>query len=186
MQLFDKRRTMKKFIACFTLLLVLTGCQNKYENAPVNMKKGNSFYDAREYDVAQYYYQKIPEESPLYLEAKAKLDSIAIFKKYYAIPTATEEDLKKIILIDHSFSMNLSTMKPLHAFVVLNNTQRTLTSITVEFTYFDFDHNAVAQLVCDVDAPVPSMKKGVFSRVEPGVLKTTFVKATAKLIGAQY
>jgi hypothetical protein len=176
---------MKIYAYCL-LFLAAAGCQSNFENAPSNMKKGDSFYASKEYDVAEYYYQKIPEESPLYAEAKAKLDSIATFKKYYAITTVTEQDLKNIDLMDHSFSMNLSTMKPLHSFVILNKTPRSLSSITVEFTYYDMNHNTVGQLVCDVDAPVPSMKKGVFSRVEPGVLQSVFAKSSVKLVGAQY
>jgi hypothetical protein len=177
---------MKKVFILCVLLVAAAGCQNEQENAPANMKKGNSFYEVKEYDVAQYYYEKIPPESPLYPDAKNKLDSIAIFKKYWAITKVTDEDMKKIDLIDHSGSMNLSSMKPLHSFVILNNTERTLSIVTVEFTYYDFEHNVVGKLTCDVDAPVPSMKKGVFSRVEPGILKSAFARSTVKLVGAQY
>ncbi len=177
---------MKQFYG-FCLLLVFTaGCQNTEESAPANMKKGNDFYGMKEYDVAEYYYEKIPPESPLYPDAKVKLDSIAVFKQYWAITKVTDADLKLINLSDHSGSMNLSAMKPLHSFVIINNTKRTLSMITVEFTYYDHEANQVAQLTCTVDAPVPSKKKGVFSRVEPGVLKTSFSRSTAKLVGAEY
>jgi hypothetical protein len=176
---------MKMYALCI-LLVLIAGCQNGFENAPVNMRKGDAFYAAKEYDMAAYYYGKVPEESPLFPQAKSKLDSIGLYKKYWAITTVTPEDLKKISLIDHSASMNLSTMKPLHSFIILNNTPRSLSSITVEFTYYDFNHVEVGKLICNVDAPVPTMKKGVFNRVEPGILKTTFAKSTATLVGAEY
>ncbi len=167
-------------------LMLCAGCQSNIENATVNMKKGDTFYASKEYDAAEYYYQKIPEESPLYAQAKVKLDSIAIFKQYWAITTVTPEDLKKLSLIDHSASMNISTMKPLHSFIVINNMQRSLSAVTVQFTYFDARHTEVAQLVYDVDAPVAAMKRGVFNRVEPGILKTVFSTSSAKVIAAKY
>ncbi|HLP15648.1 MAG TPA: hypothetical protein VK470_05285 [Bacteroidota bacterium] len=175
-----------KRLAVIAILLIMGGCHNSLENATYNMKKGDAFYETKEYDVAEYYYDKIPEESPLYAQARAKLDSIASFRKYWSVRTVSEEDLKKIVLADHSASMNKSTMKPLHSFVIINNTSRTLSSITVEFTYFDMNYHEVGKLTCDVDAPVGPKKKGVFNRVEPGTLTHTFHKSEAKLVGAQY
>jgi len=177
---------MNRFYGLCLLFVFAAGCQNTEETAPSNMKKGNDFYDMKEYDVAEYYYEKIPQESPLYPDARARLDSIVIFKQYWAITKVTDEDMKLIDLTDHSGSMNLSSMKPLHSFVIINNTKRTLSMITVQFTYYDYEAKKVAELTCNVDAPVPSKKKGVFSRVEPGILKTTFSRSTAKLIGAEY
>jgi hypothetical protein len=176
---------MKQLIAA-ALFLVLAGCQNNLENASANMKKGDSFYEAKEYDVAEYYYEKIPEESPLFVQARMKLDSISAFRKYWSTTTVSPEDMKNIMLGDHSASMMKATMKPLHSFVIINNTPRTLSSVTIEFTYYDIEHNVVGKLTCDVDAPVPSKNKGVFNRVEPGTLKKLFMKSDAKLIGAEY
>lgn len=167
-------------------VLVLAGCQNTLDNAQGNLNKGNAFFAAKEYDVAEYYYDKIPEESPFYAQARMKLDSIAAFRRYWSTTTVPPEDMKNIILSDHSASMMKATMKPLHSFVIMNNTPRTLSSVTVEFTYYDMENRMVGKLTCDVDAPVPSMKKGVFNRVEPGTLKNQFMRSEAKLVGAEY
>jgi uncharacterized protein YcfL len=166
--------------------MLIAGCQSSLENSPVNMKKGDAFYASKEYDAAEYYYQKIPKESPLFMQAKVKLDSIALFKKYWTITTVPPEDLTKIALMDHSASMNMSTMKPLHSFVIANNTQRTLSAVTIRFTYYDDTQTEVAQIVSIVDANVQPMKRGVFSRVEPGILTTVFAKSTATVVAAQY
>ncbi|MGE5314435.1 MAG: hypothetical protein ACM3Q4_07060 [Acidobacteriota bacterium] len=150
------------------------------------MKKGDSFFATKDYDVAEYYYQKIPEESPLYSQARAMLDSIAAYRTYWSTKDVPESEMKNIILGDHSASMLGPSMKPLHSFVIINNTPRTLSSVKVEFTYYNESGAEVGKLTCDVDAPVPSKKKGVFNRVEPGQLKKGFYKSSARLVGAQY
>lgn len=172
---------------CILLFMTaIMGCEISLENASWNMKKGDSFYASKEYDVAEYYYGKIPEESPLYKQAKNKIDSIAIIRKYWAITIVTPEDMVKIAIMDHSAKMNVSTMNPLHSFVIVNGTLRTLSMISVECTYFDANGTEIERLVCDLKASVPSMKKGVFGRVEPGTLKVSFARSTIKLVGAKY
>ena len=63
---------MIKTILLF-LILLLAGCGESVEDAPINLQKGNDFYIRGQYEVAEYYFEKIPEDSPLYPEAQEKL-----------------------------------------------------------------------------------------------------------------
>lgn len=175
-----------KRLSLLAVMLFAAGCHSDLENASSNMRKGDAFFATKEYDAAEYYYEKIPAESPWFAQAHAKLDSIAAFRRYWSKTAASPEDMKMITLGDHSASMMNAKMKPLHSFVITNNTDRTLRSVTVEFTYYDIDQRCVGTLTCDVDAPVPPKKNGVFNRVEPGTLTHTFYKSKARLVGAEF
>ncbi|MBW7887933.1 MAG: hypothetical protein H3C35_06185 [Bacteroidetes bacterium] len=66
---------MKKLFLC-VILLVAAGCEDLDEDAPINFKKGIEFYKKGEYEIAEYYFDKIPEESPLYNSAQKRLQKI--------------------------------------------------------------------------------------------------------------
>jgi len=78
---------MKKTL--LILLLLAAGCIDTEENASANLKKGDDFFAKNEYEVAEYYYERIPEESPFYAKAQVKLEEIAKIKKQWVLPRST-------------------------------------------------------------------------------------------------
>jgi len=70
---------MKKFV--LVLILLVFGCSDLGDQASANLKKGDEFFAKNEYEVAEYYYDKIPEESPFYRQARKKLNTSHIAAK---------------------------------------------------------------------------------------------------------
>lgn len=175
---------MKHWI--FFVLIALIGCTDTDENAAANLKKGNDFFDKKEYEVAEYYFERIPETSPLYKEAAKKLDVIASIKKQWVEKEVSPADLSKIIILEHTYQVDNVARFPSHRLSLVNNTDRILQSIEVEFTYLDKNNKEVGKLVAEVRTPMFQNTQDVFKGIEPGVLNEEFVTSRAKIIKARF
>lgn len=170
----------------FYLLIALIGCADTDENAAANLKKGNDFFEKKEYEVAEYYYERIPETSPLYKEAAKKLDVIAKIKKQWVEKEVAPADLAKIIILEHTYQVDNVARIPNHRLSLVNNTDRVLQSIEVEFTYLDKSNKEIMKLVAEVRTPMFQNTQDVFKGIEPGYVQEEFATATAKIIKARF
>lgn len=175
---------MKQWI--FFLLIALIGCADTDENAAANLKKGNDFFEKQEYEVAEYYYERIPETSPLYNEAAKKLDVIAKIKKQWVEKEVSPADLSKIIILEHTYQVDNVARIPNHRLSLVNNTDRVLQSIEVEFTYLDKTNKEIMKLVAEVRTPMFQNTQDVFKGIEPGFVKEEFATAKAKIVKARF
>ncbi|MBI2427245.1 MAG: hypothetical protein HYV29_00330 [Ignavibacteriales bacterium] len=175
---------MKQLI--FFILIALIGCADTDENAAANLKKGNDFFEKKEYEVAEYYFERIPETSPLHKEAVKKLDVIAKIKRQWVEKEVSPADLSKIIILEHTFQVDNVARIPSHRLSLVNNTDRILQSIEVEFTYFDKSNKEIMKLVGEVRTPMFQNTQDVFKGIEPGYVQEEFATATAKIIKARF
>lgn len=175
---------MKKFIVL--VCLVAAGCGGSLEDAQSNFQKGNEFFDHQEYDVAEYYYDKIPEESPLYQEAAKKLDQIESIRKDLADKEVSQADLSNISIIDQSNHMDLVSNKPFHRIVFVNHTSKTLKSVTFEFVYIDKNGSEVDKLTKEVKILVSPNETKEIKGIEPGVITKIFNTAQVNIVAASY
>ena len=175
---------MKIHLLFFALLLA--GCGDSEENAPSNLQKGNEFYAKQEYEVAEYYFEKIPEESPLYPQAKKKLDAIAAIKKQWKEKQVSTTDLSKIVIIDHTYQLVNIARIPTHRLSLVNNTDRILEYITVEFSYTDKTGKVVAKLTTETRTPMFQNTQDVFKGIEPGYVAEEFTTSTARIVSARF
>ena len=176
---------MKKIL--FIILLACTiGCEQSDEDASSNLKKGDSFFEKKEYEVAEYYYEKIPEESPMYAKAKKKLDAIAVIKKQWTEHSVPQIDLNKIVIVEHTFTVDNISLLPVHRLSLVNNTNRTLESIDVEFSYLDKNGKILEKLVCEVKTGMYTNTQDVFKGIKPGVVREAFATSEAKILSAKF
>lgn len=175
---------MKKIAIVF--LLLVAGCAGNEDEAPINLKKGDDFFDKKEYEVAEYYYEKIPEDSPLYPQAAKKLEEIRDIKLKWTDKTVSESDLAKIIITDHSYGVDNVLQIPSHRLLLFNHNQRNIASITVEFSYYKNNGDFIKQLTTDVNVVIKSKDQNECGGIQPGRVGEVFGKSTAKIIGAKY
>lgn len=175
---------MKKFYCLFFIFLL--GCSGTEENASANLKKGDDFFAKKEYEVAEYYYEKIPEESPIYIQAQKKLEEIAAVKKQWADKEVKVGDLTKIIVLDHTYQTDNVSQVPIHRLSLVNNTDRFIETITVEFTYFDKSGKEITKLTAEVNTPMYQNTQDVFKGISPGMVNEEYAKSTAKIISARF
>lgn len=176
---------MIKIFALF-LFLLLAGCGESVEDAPINLKKGNDFYSQGQYEVAEYYYEKIPEESPFYPQAKEKLDSIEIIKREWVTKEISPSDLGKIAIINNKVRIDSRTQIPSHVLTVANNSSQALGSITVKFTYYDVEGNIVGSLTTEVSTPMEPHTRKSFGGIKPGVMDKSFATSGAEILSARH
>ncbi len=175
---------MKKLL--FIFFAILFGCTGTEEHASANLKKGDDFFAKKEYEVAEYYYEKIPEDSPIYTQAQKKLEAIAVIKKQWADKEVKVADLSKIAMIDHTYQLDNVTQVPTHRLSLVNNTPRILESVTVEFSYFDKDGKEIQKLTVEVTTQMYENTQDVFKGISTGVLLRPFTTSTAKIVSAKF
>lgn len=172
--------TMKKIP--FILLMLVLGCADTEENASTNLRKGDEFFNKGEYDIAEYYYDKIPEESLLHQSVARKLDEI---KKIRIDPSLDKHSTKKkegVFITNHSFEPGTMGLLPLHRITVVNNTDKNLQFVELEFVYYDAQGNEVERLSTVATTGVKKESSKNFEKISPGVIKTKFVKANVILV----
>ncbi len=167
-------------------VLLIAGCVGTEEEAPVNLKKGDECFDKKEYEVAEYYYEKIPEESPLHEQASKRLDEIKEIKAKWADKTVSEADIAKIIVTDHSYGIDNVLHIPTHRLLLFNHNQRNIASLTVEFSYYRISGELIGQLTTDVKVVVKSKDQNECTGIQPGRVGEVFAKSSARIIGARY
>ncbi|MDP1678375.1 MAG: FxLYD domain-containing protein [Bacteroidota bacterium] len=175
---------MKKFI--LGLVLLVFGCSDPGDKASENLKKGDSFFEKNEYEVAEYYYDKIPEESPFYRQAQKKLDAIALVKEQWKIVASDSVGASKIILVENKYRTDSVSGAPIHTITLTNNSRRTVNSVNIEFTYYNQAGNVITTLVGDVKTSLEPNTRASFDDITPGTLQELFVKCDAKIISIHF
>ena len=173
-------------MAAVIFLVVLIGCGGSLEDAPMNFQNGNEFYNRGQYEVAEYYYEKIPEESPLYPEAKKKLDAITEIKKDWVNKEISSSDIEKVVIVDNKAQIDNTTHIPSHRLVIANNTSRELESVAIRFTYYDAEGDRVGQLTTVVKTPLEPHSQKVFGGVKPGIMTHAFSSSDAEIVSAKH
>jgi len=168
------------------IAFIVAGCVDNEENASANLKKGDDFFAKHEYEVAEYYYEKIPESSPFYKKAQKQLDAIGTIKRQWVEKEVTAEELAKIIIIDHTYKVDNITRVPVHRLSLVNNMDRILEYIEVEFTYYDNDDRKVYTLITETRTPMYQNTQDVFTKIEPGAVPVDFSRSTARILKARY
>ena len=175
---------MKKTL--LILLLLAAGCIDTEENASANLKKGDDFFAKNEYEVAEYYYERIPEESPFYAKAQVKLEEIAKIKKQWVEKEVSASDIAKINIIEHTYNWDNMTRVPVHRLSMVNNTDRILEYITVQFDYYDKDNNLITRFTVETRTPMLQNTQNAFNNIGTGVMKRDFARSTATIIEARF
>lgn len=173
-------------LSMFFVIIVLAGCVDTEENASANLKKGDDFFAKKEYEVAEYYYERIPDGSPFYNKAQKKLEEIEKIKRQWVEKEVTAAELAKIIIIDHTYKVDNITRVPVHRLSLVNNMDRILEYIKVEFKYFDKDDRLVHTLITETRTPMYQNTQDVFTKIEPGAVPVDFSRSTARILKARY
>lgn len=168
------------------VLVTLMGCSNSEENATINLQKGDEFFSKQEYEVAEYYYEKIPDDSPVYRQAEKKLQEIARIKKQWVEKTVPSSELAKIVILEHTYQVDNVSRIPSHRLSLVNNTDRIVEYIVVEFTYYDKNDKVITTLTTEKRTPMFQHTQDVFKGIEPGFVPEEFARATAKIVNARF
>lgn len=175
---------MKKFV--LVLMLLVFGCSDLGDQASANLKKGDEFFAKNEYEVAEYYYDKIPEESPFYRQARKKLNTIASVKEKWKVVAGDTVEISKVVIIENTYKVDNVSRLPVHTVTIANNTRKTLESVIIEFIYYDEAGSVVTTLVGNVKASVEPKSQNVFDNISPGTLQERFVNCEARIINAHF
>ena len=168
------------------ILLLFFGCADPEENAAANLKKGDNFFGKQEYEVAEYYYEKVPEDSPMYPQAQKKLSEIALIKRHWVEKEVPAQDVPKIKILNQSFGVDNVRHVPAHTLELYNYLDRNVEYVTVEFTYTDGQGAIVGRLTTDVHISLYPNSRGTFSGIEPGYVDKKFASSTASIIKARF
>lgn len=164
------------------IVILMLGCTDTEENASTNLRKGDEFFNKGEYDIAEYYYDKIPEESVLSQTVARRKDEI---NKIRVDPTLDKHSTKKkegVFISNHTFETGTMGLLPLHRMTIVNNTGKNLQFCEMEFVYYDAQGQEVERLSTVVTTGVQKESQKVFEKISPGVVKQKFVKANAILV----
>ncbi|MDD8016943.1 MAG: hypothetical protein PHP42_01090 [Bacteroidota bacterium] len=175
---------MKKFL--LFLSLGVFGCGNTADNAPANIKKGDEFYAKKEYEVAEYYYEKIPDDSPFYLQAQRNIAAIEKIKEQWADRSVPAADLSNIIVTDHSFNKDFTTHIPIHRLLFFNRNKRNIEMVKVTFSYQDGHGSELATITTEIPIRLKGSSQNVAEEIKPGIVSDEFVSTTARIVGARY
>jgi hypothetical protein len=168
------------------LLFLLAGCVGTEENASENLQKGDDFFAKKEYEVAEYYYERVPEESPFYAKARMRLNEIAGIKRHWVEKDVSATELAKIIIVDNVFSVDNITRIPKHRISLVNNTSRMLENIEVEFSYFDRSGTYITSMTVEVRTPLLQKSQGEFTNIEAGVVTSEIGRSDARIVNARF
>ena len=175
-----------KYSAIIIALVMLVGCDTTNEQAPNNLKKGDQYFEAQEYEVAEYYYEKIPEESPQFKEAQSKMQKIAEIQRSKLPKISVEDEAKKVSIFEQSITSNALGKMPVHSVSLNNESSYKLASVEFEFTYFDAGGNLIAAKRCKVKTPIPAKSQETFNGISPGVLEETFTSSKVRILSAEF
>ena len=175
-----------KYVFIVIVSMVLFGCDNTAEQAPSNLQKGDEYFAAKQYEVAQYYYDKIPEESPLYKEAQLKMEQINDIEKGALPKISVEEESQKVSVFDQSMTSNAGGTEPIHSVELNNESVHKLTSVVLEFSYFDATGTVVAVKQYRVATPMDGKTQETFTGIAPGSLESPCTSCKVKVVSAEF
>lgn len=175
-----------KRVLVITVLLLFAECDNSAERAPINMKKGDAYFASKEYEIAEYYYDKIPEDSPLYKEAQLKVQQIDEIETNTVPKAPGAEESRKVTIFDQSITSNADGMTPVHSVCLNNESTHRLASVVLEFTYYDASGNVIAVKQCKVSSPMSAKTQETFTEISPGRLEEACAASRVKVISAEF
>ena len=120
----------------FLFLLLALVCTDSEEQASTNLRKGDEFYNKGQYDIAEYYYDKIPEESILRKTVARRKKDIEKNIGSFSAKVSSEKKAEEVTIANHTFKVSLGRI-PMHTITLLNSTSKKLQMVDVEFTYFN-------------------------------------------------
>jgi hypothetical protein len=141
-----------------------------------------------EYEIAEYYYDKIPEESVLYKSVARRRQEMQ--KKLASGEAASggsssssQKRAEGIFITKQSYLLQLGRM-PIHTITVLNNTSKKLNVLEVEFVYLDGSGNEVSRRLMMVSANLGPGEERQMEKIAPGMVneKFTSVKVEVKRV----
>lgn len=180
------KTALLKYLFPFLLAVLSVGCDRTSEKAPMNIKKGDEYFANQEYEVAEYYYEKIPEDSPLYKQAQMKLHEIGEIRSSKFPKISLEEEARKVSVFDQSITSNNLGKMPIHSVSLNNESQHKLSAVVLEFTYFDAGGNVVAVKRIRVETPLLGKSQETFRGIAPGVLDESCSSAKVKVLSAEF
>ncbi len=175
---------MRKFI--FSLLFLLFGCSDPGDQASANLKKGDEFFAKNEYEVAEYYYDKIPEDSPFFRQAQKKLNIIASAKTKWKVVQGDTVDISQVVLIENEYQTSNVSRLPIHSITLENKSWKRLESVNIEFTYFKETGTVIAKLIGSIETNLEPRTQRVFKNISPGTIQEQFVKCDARIVSANF
>jgi hypothetical protein len=175
-----------KRVLIIVVLLLFSGCGDSAEHSPVNMKKGDAYFASKEDEVAEYYYEKIPEESPLYKEAQAKLQHIYEIEQTMLPKPPGAEESQRVTIFDQTITSNAGGMAPVHSVTLNNESTHRLASVVLEFTYYDASGNVVAVKRCKVSSAMSAKTQDTFTGIAPGKLELACATSRVTVVSAEF
>lgn len=163
---------MKRFL--LLCVIAFAGCVDSEENASTNLRKGDAFLARGEYEIAQYYYDRIPEESVLFKSVQRRKKEIE--KEVIAAGGGVapgEQRPEGVFIIKHTHILQLGKM-PIHTLTVLNNTGKRLNMMEVEFVYLDDGGKEVLRTPYMVTMNIGPGEEKEIGKVAPGTVMQKF------------
>ena len=183
--MFLKGDNMKYILAVIVSVLLL-GCDNSADQAPSNLQKGDEYFAAKQYEVAEYYYDKIPEDSPLYKEAQMKIGQIGDIEKGALPKVSSAEESGKVTVFDQSITSNPGGTAPVHSVELNNESEHKLASVVLEFTYLDATGSVVAVKQYRVATPMARKTQDTFTGIAPGNLESQCTSCKVRVVSAEF
>lgn len=164
---------MKYFL--FFTLLIMAGCTGSDEDASMNLRKGDEFMAKGEFEIAEYYYDKIPEESVLFKTVERRRLEM---QKSAPKPSAKNEQRavqhrEGVFILKESHVLQLGKM-PIHTITVQNATSKRLNVMELEFIYRNDMGEDVQRLTTMVNASMDPGTEKVLDKIAPGMLNQKF------------
>jgi hypothetical protein len=166
---------MKK--ALIVILLALFGCTDSEDNASTNLRKGDTFMARGEFEIAEYYYEKIPEESVLYKTVLRRRKEMEKKRPVVSAASAPESGAKEeaVVITKHTYTLQLGKM-PIHTLTVRNGTSKRLNMLEVEFVYLNEAGQEVSRMQSMVSAVVEPGEEKMVGKVAPGMVQEKFTQ----------
>jgi hypothetical protein len=175
-----------KLVPAIIFLMLLFGCDNTAEQAANNLKKGDEYFATKQYEVAEYYYDKIPEESPLYKEAQLKVEKIDDIQKGALPKISAAEESQKVSVFDQTMTSNAGGTHPIHSVELNNESVYKIVSVTLEFTYLDGTGNVVGVKQFKVATLMNGKTQDTFKGISPGDLESPCTSCKVKVVSAEF
>ncbi len=163
-----------RYVLLFTLL-VMAGCTDSEENASMNLRKGDEFMAKGEYEIAEYYYDKVPEESVLFktVERRRKEMEKSAPKPVAEKGKSTVQQRQGVFILKESHVLQLGKM-PIHTITVQNATSKRLNVMELEFIYRNEMGVEVQKMTTMVNASMDAGEEKELDKIAPGMLNQKF------------
>ncbi len=156
----------------FLCAILLISCSDPEEMASTNLRKGDEFMKRGEFEIAQYYYDKIPEGHLLQKHVQKRLQEI---EKITNDPVEREKlsntkKVEDVTIVRHTFQIKMGRL-PLHKLVLTNNTSRKIRMIDIDFIYLDQSGKEIKTINHPMFADIDAGMTKEFNDVSPGMVQ---------------